>query len=145
MTYSVVFFSRFFFGGEASLIPPTPSSLQEFATHRQIFQLGADGSGGGYGSALNCYRALISGLNVPAESLLTAAQKTTDLPTLFIGVTRDPIAEVAFENTLVTGFSSKPTLRNVTAGHWVQLEQPDVVNGMLAEFFEGVDEAIASQ
>ena len=106
-------------------------AFQEFAIHRKIFSV----KNGGYSPTVNYYRALIRGLNVAAESNLTAAQQKTELPTLFIGATNDPIGNVEIENQLITNFSSQPTLKSIYSGHWVQLEYPDKVNGYLKDFF----------
>ena len=108
--------------------------FQEFAIHSDIFRV----ANGGYTPALNYYRALIRGLNVPAESKLTPAQQKTHLPTLFIGVNNDPIVDTEVENQLITNFSSQPTLKSVNAGHWPQLQVPDQVNSILKDFFAGL-------
>ena len=106
--------------------------VQEFAIHHKIFKK----ENGGYTPALNSYRALIRGLNVPAENNLTAAQQTTNLSTLYIGVTDDPEVDLGVENFFITSFSSQPTLKNISAGHWPQLQHPDTVNNLLKDFFD---------
>ena len=108
--------------------------VQEFATHATIWKVDAQGNGG-YSPALNSYYALNNQLNAADEAQIPAGRNQTNLPTLFVGATVDPLASVEYQNGVTRTFSKQPVLRNVSTGHWPPREQPVPVNCILKSFF----------
>ncbi|MCJ1248199.1 hypothetical protein MMC30_005416 [Trapelia coarctata] len=106
----------------------------EFAIHDKIFHP----DNGGYTPALNYYRATVRGLNAPDEPKIAPENKTTSLPTIFIGGLDDPLIIVPAAYGATKAFASEAKIENVKAGHWLHLERPEEVNEILDRFFKEV-------
>jgi pimeloyl-ACP methyl ester carboxylesterase len=76
-------------------------------------------------SALNYYRAAIR----HSQSLFSEAQKVT-VPTLLIWGERDPYLSLSLSQNLAP-WISQIQVEHLAAGHWVQNEQPGLVNDLL--------------
>ncbi|KAI9801083.1 MAG: hypothetical protein M1833_002951 [Piccolia ochrophora] len=64
-------------------------------------------------------------------------KSTIDIPVLFIQATHD-VALPTWMAANMPNYLSQLTIKQVEASHWVHWEQPDKVNDLLTEWFEGV-------
>ncbi|KAJ8130959.1 hypothetical protein O1611_g2665 [Lasiodiplodia mahajangana] len=86
-------------------------------------------------SSLNYYQAMLRGVHVADEAVLTDEDRKLRVPTLAVGSAKDQIAtpdlQKAFiETWAVAGFQQLI----VDSGHWVMQEKGDELNDILIEF-----------
>jgi pimeloyl-ACP methyl ester carboxylesterase len=88
----------------------------------------------GFGGGLNWYRALDANWQLDARF----AGAALEVPTLFVAGVREPVLDVLGAAALERMRAAVPDLRGVQlldgAGHWVQQERADAVNGLLVDF-----------
>ena len=91
----------------------------------------------GFQGGLNWYRCSVS--NEFNQELRTFAGRKIEVPAIFIagqadwGIHQSPGQLNKMLEMASTDMTILPFVEN--AGHWVQQEQPDVVNGLLLDFF----------
>ena len=86
-------------------------------------------------ASINYYQAVLRGLQVEDEAVLTDDEKKLKVPVLTIGGTQDlvsPPDQIAptTEQWATAGYMEK----TVDAGHWMMLEQREAVSAILLEF-----------
>ncbi|KAL8833509.1 MAG: hypothetical protein Q9170_004226 [Blastenia crenularia] len=113
---------------------PLPAWLteNEMAIHRQIFSAAK----GGYQGGLNWYKAQMSNLNAADEDALAPERSHIDKPTLLVVCTKDVIGVPALQEENMKPFAKDMVVERLDCGHWLQLEKPDEVNGILKTFFD---------
>ncbi|OAA63647.1 Epoxide hydrolase-like protein [Niveomyces insectorum RCEF 264] len=89
---------------------------------------------GGYGPAINWYRASLRNINKDDEKKITTPAHTLTHPTLLIASTKYAITVAINYPEQMRPLVSDLRVENVTGGHWLQLEQADEVNKILEEF-----------
>jgi len=121
---------------EEGKIIPTASwiSSEELAIHDQIF----NASNGGYGPALNWYKAQIANVNSEDEAPLASGDSQFERPTLLVTCSKDPIAVADIQEKTTKQYAKSLRIKQLETGHWVQLEQPSKVNGIIQEFIESL-------
>jgi len=121
---------------EEGNIIPTASwiSSEELAIHDQIF----NPSNGGYGPALNWYKAQIANVNSEDEAHLASGDSQFERPTLLVTCSKDPIAVADMQEKTTKQHARNLRIKQLETGHWVQLEQPSKVNEFLQEFIESL-------
>ena len=115
---------------------PLPSyvTAEEYATHREIFSR----PNGTYTPTLNWYRCMLRDYNLTDDETIPKERLTTTQPLLFVGSLMDPIGNAAMHEDMTKVFAKEAKIRNLEAGHWIQLEKPDELNLELQEFFKEV-------
>ncbi|KLO92340.1 hypothetical protein CEK26_002719 [Fusarium fujikuroi] len=88
---------------------------------------------GGYGPAINWYRAGLRNINKEDEQKITAAAHNLTHPTLLIASTNVITAAMNIPEQM-RPFVPDLTVEQLTGGHWLQLEKPDEVNEILDKF-----------
>jgi soluble epoxide hydrolase / lipid-phosphate phosphatase len=95
-----------------------------------------------FGPAMNWYRAATWGLNVEDEkAALTSGQIDGKLhmPVLMLSASRDPLGGVTKAAENMNKVAADLKVETLPAGHWVQMEEAEKVNGLLEEFVVGVE------
>ena len=126
--------TRSWFADEKSA-PLDPSFLptEQITIHQKIF----DPKSGGYGPALNWYKAQMAKLNNEDESGIPHERWHIRQETLAI-LGRDEF--ICIPELQVNGmqqYVQNLKVVEVKAGHWLQLQIPDDINKLLHEFLEG--------
>lgn len=93
----------------------TASNTQEFSIHGKIFHP----DNGGYTPALNYYRAIIRGLNASDGPKVAPGNKTTSLPTIFVGGLEDPLIIIPAAYAAMKAIVPQAKNENGKAGHWM--------------------------
>lgn len=121
---------------EEGKVIPTASwiSSEELAIHDRIF----NPSNGGYGPAMNWYKAQIANLNSEDETQLASEDSQFDQPTLLVTCSRDPVAVANMQEETTKQYAKNLRIKQLETGHWVQLEQPSKVNEIIQEFVESL-------
>ncbi|KAF5560454.1 epoxide hydrolase [Fusarium phyllophilum] len=88
---------------------------------------------GGYGAAINWYRAGLRNINEEDERNITADAHVLTHPTLLIASTNVITAAMNIPEQM-RPFVPDLTVEQVAGGHWLQLEKPDEVNEILDKF-----------
>ncbi|KAI1746735.1 Alpha/Beta hydrolase protein [Xylaria castorea] len=86
-------------------------------------------------STLNYYQALLRGIHVAEEAVLTDEDRTFRVPVLAVGSANDKVAtpdlqKASLEPWAVAGFEQLI----VDSGHWIMQEKGDELNDILLEF-----------
>jgi len=112
-------------------LPPLPAWLTEAEFEHYVEAFTRTGFTGG----LNWYRNFDRNWELTART----PADTVTVPTLFVAGTADPVLSFTPRHRvgdLITGDYREALLEG--AGHWLQQERPDEVNGLLLEFLSGV-------
>lgn len=105
----------------------------EALTHSRIFS--ADN--GGYRGGCNWYKAQMGNINAADEEAVPAERRRIEKPTLLVTCTDDYVAVPALQEGQMREFAvGGMEVKQVEAGHWVQLEKAEEVNAVLKDFFE---------
>ncbi|EXL99470.1 hypothetical protein FOIG_08510 [Fusarium odoratissimum NRRL 54006] len=88
---------------------------------------------GGYGPAINWYRASLRNINEEDERKITTAAHVLTHPTLLIASTNVITATMNIPEQMLP-FVPDLIVEQVAGGHWLQLEKPDEVNKILDKF-----------
>ncbi|KAF4943799.1 hypothetical protein FGADI_13156 [Fusarium gaditjirri] len=88
---------------------------------------------GGYGPAINWYRASLRNINEEDEQKITTATYVLTHPTLLIASTNVITAAMNIPEQMLP-FVPDLKVEQVAGGHWLQLEKPDEVNEILDKF-----------
>ncbi|KAK2674220.1 Epoxide hydrolase-like [Fusarium oxysporum f. sp. vasinfectum] len=88
---------------------------------------------GGYGPAINWYRASLRNINEEDERKITTAAHVLTHPTLLIASTNVITATMNIPEQMHP-FVPDLIVEQVAGGHWLQLEKPDEVNKILDKF-----------
>ncbi|EWZ85712.1 hypothetical protein FOWG_10809 [Fusarium oxysporum f. sp. lycopersici MN25] len=88
---------------------------------------------GGYGPAINWYRASLRNINEEDERKITTAAHVLTHPTLLIASTNVITATMNIPEQMLP-FVPDLIVEQVAGGHWLQLEKPDEVNEILDKF-----------
>ncbi|KAH7219833.1 Alpha/Beta hydrolase protein [Fusarium oxysporum] len=88
---------------------------------------------GGYGPAINWYRAALRNINEEDERKITTAAHVLTHPTLLIASTNVITATMNIPEQMLP-FVPDLIVEQVAGGHWLQLEKPDEVNKILDKF-----------
>ncbi|KAL8906814.1 MAG: hypothetical protein Q9207_001802 [Kuettlingeria erythrocarpa] len=115
---------------------PLPAWLpdHEALTHSRIF----DAGNGGYRGGCNWYKAQMGNVNAADEEAVPAGRRRIAKPALLVTCTDDYVAVPAMQEGQMREFADRMEVREVQAGHWVQLEKAEEVNGILKGFLERV-------
>ncbi|KAF5704851.1 epoxide hydrolase [Fusarium globosum] len=92
---------------------------------------------GGYGPAINWYRAGLRNINEEDEQKITTAAHILTHPTLLIASTNVITAAMNIPEQM-RPFVPDLTVEQITGGHWLQLEKPDEVNEILDKFVANI-------
>ncbi|KAL8763345.1 MAG: hypothetical protein Q9184_000816 [Pyrenodesmia sp. 2 TL-2023] len=114
---------------------PLPAWMpeNEALTHSRIFS--ADS--GGYRGGCNWYKAQMGNINAADEEAVPAERRRIEKPTLLVTCTDDCVAVPVMQEGQMREFAvGGMEVREVKAGHWVQLEKAEEVNAILKDFFE---------
>ncbi|KAL3424069.1 epoxide hydrolase [Phlyctema vagabunda] len=109
---------------------PSYFSSEDTAQHLKQFSI----EKGGYGPAINWYRAQLQNINEADEKAIRQEAHILHRPTLlftshnFITVAGNPAEQM---KPLVSDFTTK----EINSGHWIQREKADEVNSILQDFF----------
>lgn len=87
----------------------------------------------GWTAPLNWYKAVTRDVSIDDEiKAVETGRNILDVPYLFVGATRDPLAPTAAVQGLqAQNLVKDVTVRNVEAGHWCMLEKPDEVGSAI--------------
>jgi soluble epoxide hydrolase / lipid-phosphate phosphatase len=107
---------------------PTWYSLSDYTTRDRIF------SKGGYAGPLSWYKAAMGGVNSEDEAAVPDEDKPCPLPNLFIAAEQDYVCRADLQTAQAKKWVPNLTVETVNCGHWVQLEEPEVVNRLLVNF-----------
>lgn len=114
------------------LTRPTLVNSEELITHSKIF----DPKNGGYGPALNWYKAAVSNVNAADESSIPPERHHIHQRTLAILGSREFICVPAMQEPDLKEYCHNLRIEMVETGHWLMLEKPDRINTLLKGFFE---------
>ncbi|KAG4430757.1 hypothetical protein IFR05_013758 [Cadophora sp. M221] len=87
---------------------------------------------GGYGAAINWYRAQLQNINAADEKEIPEGNYILQQPTLLITTTNFISASADFENQMKP-YAPKLEVAKLESGHWVMLERKDEVNEILGQ------------
>ncbi|TFY55549.1 hypothetical protein EVJ58_g8179 [Rhodofomes roseus] len=93
----------------------------------------------GLGGALNWYKVVFSGLAAEDDQAIPPERLPLPLPVFFASGKQDCINPPALALGRWTQLCPDLTVKEVDAGHWLQLEAPDVVNTALKQWIETVE------
>jgi pimeloyl-ACP methyl ester carboxylesterase len=116
---------------------PEPAGLPDWLSQEELDHYVDEYTRTGFTGGLNWYR------NMDRNWSLTerVAGAKVDVPSLFIGGTRDPVLRMTPpENFLDRLTDHRGTVRVEGAGHWVQQEKPHEVNAAILEFVHELDQ-----
>lgn len=128
--------TRSWFADQSAPLEPSFLPKEDVAIHKKIF----DPSNGGYGPGLKWYKAQMANLNTQDESTIPPERLHIQQRTLAILCSRDFICIPAMQEEAMRPHIQNMKIVTVDAGHWLQLQKPDEVNGTLKEFLEEVDQ-----
>ncbi|EEQ33831.1 putative microsomal epoxide hydrolase [Microsporum canis] len=119
--------AEFVKGGQ---LKPLPSwfNLAEYTVRDRIISMK------GYGGPLNWYKAWVREVNSADEAGIPEERRYCKVPTLFVAAEEDFVtrADVQTENS--KKWVKDLRIKTLSCGHWVQLEKPAELRGMLEEF-----------
>ncbi|OOF95539.1 hypothetical protein ASPCADRAFT_208014 [Aspergillus carbonarius ITEM 5010] len=101
---------------------------EDFDTHLKVF------SKGGYTGPLSWYKAMIRGYNTEDEAGIAEGEGKCPVRNLFIAAKQDYLCRAEMGTMLTNLNAPDSRIETVDCGHWVQLEQPEIVNKLLIEF-----------
>lgn len=99
-----------------------------------------DPKNGGYGPALNWYKAQMANLNSQEKYTIPLKSLHIQQRTLAILGSRDSTCVPAMQEHLMRPHVRDLKVVIVDAGHWLQLQKSDDVNKIIKEFLEEVDQ-----
>ncbi|KAI2939809.1 hypothetical protein CBS147343_7127 [Aspergillus niger] len=113
---------------------PLPSWLtqEDYDIHHRVF------SKGGYAGPLSWYKAAIRGINTEDEAGIAEGEGKLTVKYLYIAAKQDYVCRMEVGSHVTEKNTTDSRIEVVDAGHWVQLEKPDVVNELLVKFAEEV-------
>ncbi|KAH6952315.1 Alpha/Beta hydrolase protein [Ilyonectria sp. MPI-CAGE-AT-0026] len=118
---------------EGRIEPPKPWITAKDLEHdRELYSP----ENGGYGPALNWYKAPFYDINAADDAQIPTAQHNLTQPTLFIGSRNFISVSADFPGTM-RRYIPDLSVINVETDHWVQLQAPDETNAILTNFIEG--------
>ena len=109
-------------------VSPSWFSSNEQAVRNKILKKG------GYRGPLNWYKAAMRGVNLADEAEVPAEKKPCRLPTLLVVSELDFVTRADMQIAKSSEWRTNLTVKTLDCGHWIQLERPDVLNGLLEEF-----------
>ncbi|KAI0508528.1 putative epoxide hydrolase [Xylaria bambusicola] len=110
---------------------PSWYGLDEYTLRDRILSIG------GYQGPLNWYKAAMRGVNDEDEAGLTDSDKKCGLPVLLAVSDEDYVTRADLQIPATQKWVSDLTIKNFSrCGHWIQLERPEELNGMLVDFVE---------
>ncbi|OBF40852.1 epoxide hydrolase [Mycobacterium sp. ACS1612] len=115
-----------------------PAPLPNWISAREFERYVAEFSRTGFTGALNWYR----NYDRNWESTPQLADAKIEVPALFVGGTADPVGPTmnpARAHQMVAGPYTEKWIEG--AGHWVQQERPDEVNGILLAFLAELEQS----
>jgi pimeloyl-ACP methyl ester carboxylesterase len=115
---------------------PEPDGLPDWISQDELDHYISEFSRTGFTGGLNWYRNLDRNWETTAE----LAGAKISVPSLFIAGTADPV--LAFTRADRASEVISGPYRQVMidgAGHWIQQERPDEVNGALLDFLNGLE------
>ena len=74
------------------------------------------------------------GINLADEAEVPAEKKPCVLPTLLLVSELDYVTRADMQIPKSREWCTNLNVKTLDCGHWIQLERPDVVNGLLEEF-----------
>lgn len=74
------------------------------------------------------------GVNLADEAEVPAEKKPCVLPTLLLVSELDYVTRADMQIPKSSEWCTNLNVKTLDCGHWIQLERPDVVNGLLEEF-----------
>lgn len=104
----------------------------ELETQDEIFAPG----NGGYGPALNWYKAQIANLNTPDDEGVSEDDRHVKQPTLLVTCGLDYIGVPALQEGGMRPWVKDLKVVELESGHWVQIEKADEVNEILENFIK---------
>lgn len=108
---------------------------EEVDIHNRIFA----SNNGGYGPPLNWYNCQMGDHNDEDEASIPKERAYVEQPTLLVTCSGDPVAPPDFVEGGTRSFIRNLKVKQVDTGHWLLLEKPDEVNGILKDFFESLN------
>ncbi|KAE8158538.1 putative epoxide hydrolase [Aspergillus tamarii] len=111
-------------------ITPLPSwfPLNEYTIHDRIF------SKGGYAGPMSWYKAAIAGVDAEDDAAIPKEDRLCPVPNLFLAAKQDYVCRADLQSISSREVAPNGTIEEVDTGHWVQLEEPELVNRLLVEF-----------
>lgn len=113
-------------------LAPTLLPKEQITIHQKIF----DPKSGGYGPALNWYKAPMAQLNTEDESEIPPERWHIQQETLAILGRHDFICVPELQVNDMRDYIQNLKVVEVEAGHWLLLQIPDAINKLLHDFFE---------
>lgn len=77
-------------------------------------------------------------MNAEDEAAIPKEDGLCPVPSLFVAAKEDYVCRADLQSVSSRRGAPEGRIEEVEAGHWVQLEQPEVVNRLLVEFAEEV-------
>ena len=78
------------------------------------------------------------GVNLDDEAAIPAEERLCPVPSLFVAAKQDYVCRADLQSASSRMTAPGGRIEEIDAGHWVQLEQPEVVNRLLVDFAEEV-------
>ncbi|KAI0546417.1 Alpha/Beta hydrolase protein [Xylaria curta] len=85
-------------------------------------------------SSLNYYQALLRGIHVAEEAVLTDEDRTFHVPVLAVGSAKDQVATPDLQKSSLEPWAVGFKQIIVDSGHWIMQEKGDELNDILLEF-----------
>jgi pimeloyl-ACP methyl ester carboxylesterase len=74
------------------------------------------------------------GVNAEDEAAVAQSDIPCPLPNLFVAAKQDYVCRADLQSELAKKWVPNGRIETVDCGHWVQLEEPEILNKLLVEF-----------
>ncbi|KAI1932862.1 hypothetical protein LOZ12_000267 [Ophidiomyces ophidiicola] len=111
---------------------PSWYSLADYTLRDRIF------AKGGYAGPLSWYKSAMRGVNTEDEAAVPESDIPCPLPNLFIAAQQDYVCRADLQSAQAKKWVPDLRIKTIDCGHWVQLEEPDLLSNLIVEFAEEV-------
>ncbi|KAK2868013.1 hypothetical protein FQN49_003241 [Arthroderma sp. PD_2] len=114
----------------AGQLGPLPSwyNLAEYTVRDRIMAMK------GYTGPLNWYKCLVQGLDAADDASIPEERRECKLPTLLVGAEQDLVTRADAQSESTKKLVKDLRIKALDCGHWIQLQKPDELQGMLEAF-----------
>ena len=83
---------------------------------------------------MSWYKAAIAGVDAEDDAAIPKEDRLCPVPNLFLAAKQDYVCRADLQSISSREVAPNGTIEEVDTGHWVQLEEPELVNRLLVEF-----------